>query len=164
MKLAENLGFDLFVAKYEEGDNIRGLMGDWAEESPKLKSKRFIVISERRNEHGKRGTAAHELGHFFINCHEKDDFTEIYYENETEETVDEINANNFKRELLMPWMLLSKFLKDRGGRSWKEIIDDISCDFHVPGHYVKAHLIWCGYDISDLEQCYSSSCPLPQGA
>lgn len=86
---------DLVIEPKELPDNISGKVGyDWG------KRKYVITVNENHHENRQRFTIAHELGHYALGHGEKTDT--LYRDSALESSPDEVEANAFAAEILMP--------------------------------------------------------------
>ncbi len=87
----------LSVQKWSFGDQTDGIQITFGEEA-------VIGYNDDRHPNRKRFTVAHEIGHLIL-CH-----TQQNYDSENKET-DDIEANQFAAELLMPLGMLKQDIK-----------------------------------------------------
>lgn len=73
----------------------------------------ICTINERHHKNRQRFTLAHELGHYVLQHGEKTDNKDTLYRNGTTNP-DEVEANAFAAELLMPSGVLRYLLVDKG--------------------------------------------------
>ncbi|MDR2687916.1 MAG: ImmA/IrrE family metallo-endopeptidase [Oscillospiraceae bacterium] len=152
-KLAEDLGFDIFDMTFDAGSGIIGWMEDGAEENDFVKSQRFIGVDSNSDAYRKIGTIAHELGHFFMDCSSDEDYTDVRFRCTQDvpeklmhiivglsDSYEEENAEAFKNELLMPWKIMLKFLRQCDNEKWGDVLDKIKKAFGVPRHTARDHL------------------------
>ncbi len=131
-KLAQSLGIEIKEMTFNE--NISGLL--------KRKSKNgtpVIVVNENDREQRKRFTIAHEIGHFILHSnaslHVDPEMVHFRDENSSRAvSIEEIQANQFAAELLMPTENLTKDLQKLyvpSKDNVSEIIDDLAEKYNV---------------------------------
>ncbi len=105
VEIAENYGF-LVIEKVMEDDESGFLI--YSKNGLLYNEKKYnkiIAINTSENPLRKRFTIAHELGHYFLEIHEKEDTIPYYYVHR-EQIIDdykkEREADKFASELLMP--------------------------------------------------------------
>lgn len=82
----------------------------------------FLAVNSKHNEHRQRFTIAHEIGHYIL--HSRNEI--LYYDNhpffraDNVLNSDEVEANSFAAELLIPQELVIKLI-DNGVRSIQEL-------------------------------------------
>lgn len=104
LDIAESLGVKVYVLDFsdysEPNKGINGVI-EWNVDNANAKAKIYInkdYSSERR-----RFTLAHELGHFILHPNQKKLRVDIYdYSKDSQESIDETEANYFAASLLMP--------------------------------------------------------------
>lgn len=101
----------------------------------------YIFIDKNQSEGRKRFTIAHELGHFMLHKDQQlhvlsNDLISIAkYRNEVSSQgvdTEEIEANRFAAELLMPEEMITRYMKEKDlSFISEEIINDMARDFQV---------------------------------
>lgn len=104
-------GLDLNVVEKELDISVSGAL---------IAEKKTILVNSLHHEHRKRFTIAHEIGHWLLHAPEQSnnlfiDESLTFYRNDNSSTgvyADEIDANSFAAELLMPENYLKDYLRD----------------------------------------------------
>lgn len=111
--------------------------------------KPFISINKNQSENRQRFTLAHELGHYFL--HQKKMFIDrsnkSLFRNDkssTGEERQEIQANTFAANLLMPEDLIKSELKKAPPKG--DVIDYLASEFKVSSQAMSFRLSNLGYD------------------
>ncbi|MDR1465910.1 MAG: ImmA/IrrE family metallo-endopeptidase [Oscillospiraceae bacterium] len=130
--LAKRLNFDVYFLNLPQ--NILGVMFD-TKEPFEYHSQRAIVLGSQYDNLRNIGTAAHEFGHYFMQCNADTD----YYDTRHIEadTISEMNANRFRDTLLLPDGIVKKFLRKRQWRKWDKILEEARETFFVPRHLIR---------------------------
>ncbi len=107
-RLAESLGVQVLYEELEE--DVSGMMVTREDLSV------VILVNQKHHEHRKRFTIAHELGHYLLHRAISPVFVDskkVFYRNSvasTGEEKQEIEANSFAAELLMPFQEIQKLV------------------------------------------------------
>lgn len=131
-KLAKNLGIE--IKEFTFSENISGFL--------KRKSKSglpLIVVNATDSEVRKRFTIAHEIGHFILhsNASLHVDSEMVHFRDEKSSkavSIEEIQANQFAAELLMPTANLSRDLEklySPNNDNATEIVDTLAKKYNV---------------------------------
>jgi Zn-dependent peptidase ImmA (M78 family) len=90
----------------------------------------YLGVNEHHHDHRQRFTIAHEIGHYVLHSSEilhydKTDLERVYFRTDNISDLNEIEANHFAAELLMPEDLIYKCI-NYGIRSIKELADKLN--------------------------------------
>lgn len=135
--IAKNL--EISVVPHPFKEDISGLL---FRENGKL----FLGVNSGHTVQRQRFTIAHEIGHYILHASEKihydtkDDLEQVYFRADSISGADEIQANQFAAELLMPKELVEKCVK-----SGILIISVLAERFHVSDGAMRYRLINLGY-------------------
>lgn len=134
---------DITVVPYAFSENISGV---FFREDGKL----FLGVNSGHNEHRRRFTIAHEIGHYILHASEKvhydvskgakESLEGVYFRADDITGKDEIEANHFAAELLMPKDLVEKCIA-----SGLLVISDLADRFNVSVDAMRYRLINLGY-------------------
>ena len=138
--LAEFLGIRVVYKPYEDGDDVSGMLY-------RGEGRPVIGVNSAHHIHRQRFTIAHEIGHFVL--HEgkmyvdtptvrfRDSISGLAIDNE------EIEANGFAAELLLPRKFLERSLDGlfkRKVRDRKGIVEKLSSEYKVSSQTVEFRL------------------------
>lgn len=109
-------------------------------------SELIIGVNEHHHEHRRRFTVAHEIGHYLLHSSEtlhydtKAQLDEIYFRADSISNSDEIEANHFAAELLMPEDIVHKCIQ-----SGIQSIPDLAERFNVSEYAMRYRLTNLGF-------------------
>lgn len=124
--ICSKFDIDLFYVELDE--DISGMI-------KKIEGKGSIFVNNAHHPNRQRFTIAHELGHYFLDhingVHV--DKTVLYRDANSGKAqfADEINANRFAAELLMPREFIDKYLKTIGDYFEDNLIENLASKFLV---------------------------------
>lgn len=139
-RLAEFLGIRVVYKPYEEGDDVSGMLyrGD---------GRPVIGVNSAHHIHRQRFTIAHEIGHFLLHKGKMYvDTPTVRFRNTVSGLAidnEEIEANGFAAELLLPRKFLEKSLEglfQRKIRDRKVILEKLSSEYKVSAQTVEFRL------------------------
>ena len=115
-KIAEAL--DINIVPYPFSENISGVFF-------RKDNKLFLGVNSSHHIHRQRFTIAHEIGHFLLHAtealhYDKGPENEMFFRADNITNLDEIQANHFAAELLMPKEAVLKCIKE-GAKSSQEL-------------------------------------------
>ena len=140
VKIAESL--NISIIPYKFSDNISGVFF-------KKDGKLFLGVNSDQHEHRQRFTTAHEIGHFILHSQETLHFdthkeladdVSVLFRADNISSFEEMEANHFAAELLMPEEFVVKLI-DIGTIS----INELAKNFDVSQDAMKYRLINLGY-------------------
>lgn len=139
-RLAESLGIRIVYKPYEDGDDVSGMLYR-GEDRP------VIGVNSAHHIHRQRFTIAHEIGHFVLHdgmmyvdtptVRFRDSISGLAIDNE------EIEANGFAAELLLPRKFLERSLESlfqKKIRDRKAIIEKLSLEYKASAQTVEFRL------------------------
>lgn len=137
-RIAEGEGVGVFVDD-ELPPNISGYLA-------RNENGAVIVVQEQHHPKRQRFSIAHELGHFLL--HSPRDYrvskdTHFVFRDEISGTgtvPEEIEANQFAAELLMPKAMVVKALESYTGLSFNAAVNQLASDFDVSPHAMGIRL------------------------
>ena len=105
----------------------------------------FLGFNQNHNEHRQRFTIAHEIGHYKLHAtenlhYDKNEIDTVYFRANDVSNLEEIEANHFAAELLMPELLIDRCIGSR-----ITVIDDLAQMFNVSEPAMRYRLINLGY-------------------
>lgn len=103
----------------------------------------FLGVNETQNPKRQRFTIAHEIGHYILHSSEvlHYDESELHFRSENVSSMDEVEANHFAAELLMPEVLVNRCIEEAGIRS----VPDLAIRFDVSEEAMRYRLINLGW-------------------
>ena len=138
--LAEFLGIRIVYKPYEDGDDVSGMLY-------RGEGRPIIGVNSAHHIHRQRFTIAHEIGHFVLHDGKmyvdtptvrfRDSISGLAIDNE------EIEANGFAAELLLPRKFLEKSLEglfQKKIRDRKVIVEKLSSEYKVSAQTVEFRL------------------------
>lgn len=129
---------DINIHNYEFSDSISGVFF-------KKDGKLYLGVNSTHHENRQRFTIAHEIGHYILHSEEilhydgKQD-VEILFRADNISNLNEIEANYFAAELLMPENKISKLINEG-----VESISELASTFEVSEDAMRYRLINLGY-------------------
>ncbi len=127
--------FDINISTYMLSQSISGVFF-------KKENKLFLGVNKNHNKHRQQFTIAHEIGHYIL--HLKNEIlhydNHAFYRADNVLNSDEVEANYFAAELLMPEELVVKLI-DKGINS----IQDLAKRFDVSEDAMRYRLTYLGY-------------------
>jgi Zn-dependent peptidase ImmA (M78 family) len=142
-EIAKNEGLTL-IFKQSDDNNWSGMLY-------RKGNTGIIAVNEGHHSNRQRFTIAHELGHFFLSEEDTDVFVDaavIRYRNETSSLgtdYEEIEANNFAAELLMPEGFLENDLKEFGEEIDEWGVFELAQKYGVSEQAMTIRLMKLGY-------------------
>lgn len=126
------------VIEHSFSDNISGVFF-------KKDGKLFLGVNSNHHEHRRRFTIAHEIGHYILHSaevlhYDKSDPDKIYLRADNVLGLDEVEANHFAAELLLPEKLLLKCIENN-----ILSIKDLAERFNVSEDTMRYRLTNLGY-------------------
>lgn len=140
VQIAKQLGFDIFYRRIKQ-PNVYGAMWDGFDEISvgNEKSNRFILVNADDSVEKKIFTIAHELGHFFLHCNDKQNFYERYHKDNDnpEMKMAEDQADYFAANLLLPSFIFVPYIYKNKELSRKDLVNKICDNFLVEKETVE---------------------------
>lgn len=107
-KIAKKLGIK--IVRHPFSENLSGVFF-------KKDNKLFLGVNSDHHEHRRRFTIAHEIGHYVLHSgeilhYDTDELEKIFLRSDDISSPEEIEANHFAAELLMPEELILKCIED----------------------------------------------------
>jgi Zn-dependent peptidase ImmA (M78 family) len=135
-KVAKKLGIKIIQHAFSE--NISGVFF-------RKDNKLFLGVNSDHHEHRRRFTIAHEIGHYILHSDEmlhydKDELENIYLRSDDISSPEEIEANHFAAELLMPEELILKCIEND-----EQSIKVLAERFNVSEHAMRYRLTNLGF-------------------
>lgn len=104
--------------------------------------KLFLIYNEDQSEHRQRFTIAHEIGHYILHASESLHYDKdvVFYRSNDISNSDEVEANQFAAEILMPESLIERCIT-----SGIKYVDELANKFNVSEDAMRYRLINLGY-------------------
>lgn len=142
LDIAEKLGvkvYDVDLSEYEIGSNAKGVNGiiDW-DKNEAGQDIAEIYLNKDFSSARKIFTLAHELGHYMLHSKDRKLRVDVFdYSKDTQESIEETEANYFAASLLMPKEEFERVLRVANGN-----IDITSKYFGVSSSAAENRLQW----------------------
>lgn len=127
--------FDINIVPHILSENMSGFFF-------KKEQKLFLAVNQTHNEHRQRFTIAHEIAHYLL--HLRNEVlhydNHLFFRSDNVLSPDEVEANSFAAELLMPEELVDKLIAMR-----IKSIDELANRFNVSEDAMRYRLTNLGY-------------------
>lgn len=132
-------GYGITIVSHEFSEDISGVFF-------RKHNKLYLGVNKSHHENRRRFTIAHEIGHYLLHSTESvhydlgTDLSNVYFRASDISSSEEVQANRFAAELLMPPELVSRCIK-----AGIVSIDELSLRFQVSADAMRYRLINLGY-------------------